>query len=83
MAAEFHIWRMDWDSEAISLFVDGMLLNKTLLSDLKNDDGSDFHPFKQQHTFCSIWQGGMKGGLLNDTKFPDRMEVDYVRVYQK
>lgn len=83
-AAEFHVWRMDWDEKAISLFVDGMLLNKTNLSDLKNDDGSDFHPFKQQHYILfDLAMGGMNGGPLNDTKFPNRMEVDYVRVYQK
>jgi beta-glucanase (GH16 family) len=83
-AAVFHIWRMDWDSEAISLFVDGVLLNKTLLSDLKNEDGLDFHPFKQQHYILfDLAMGGMNGGALNDTKFPNRMEVDYVRVYQK
>jgi len=83
-AALFHVWRMDWDSEAISLFVDGMLLNKTLLSDLKNDDGSDFHPFKQPHYILfDLAMGGMNGGPLNNTKFPNRMEVDYVRVYQK
>lgn len=83
-AAAFHIWRMDWDREAISLFVDGMLLNKTLLSSLKNDEGSGFHPFKQQHYILfDLAMGGMNGGALNDTKFPNRMEVDYVRVYQK
>lgn len=83
-AAAFHIWRMDWDSETISLFVDGILLNKTPLSDLKNDDGSDFHPFKQEHYILfDLAMGGMNGGSLNDTKFPNRMEVDYVRVYQK
>ncbi|WP_293787305.1 glycoside hydrolase family 16 protein [uncultured Pedobacter sp.] len=83
-AASFHVWRMDWDSEAISLSVDGLLLNRTLLKDLKNDDGSDFHPFKQQHyLLLNLAMGGMNGGPLNDTKFPNRMEVDYVRVYQK
>lgn len=83
-AEVFHVWRMDWDSEAISLFVDGMLLNKTLLEDLKNDDGSDFHPFKQKHYILfDLAMGGMNGGLLNDTQFPNRMEIDYVRVYQK
>jgi len=83
-AEAFHVWRMDWDSEAISLFVDGILLNKTLLTDLKNDDGSDFHPFKQAHYILfDLAMGGMNGGSLNDTKFPNRMEIEYVRVYQK
>jgi hypothetical protein len=27
--------------------------------------------------------GGMNGGDLSQTEFPNRMEVDYVRVYQK
>ncbi|MGM9478387.1 glycoside hydrolase family 16 protein [Pedobacter sp. GSP4] len=83
-AAKFHVWRMDWDEQAISLFVDGMLLNKTLLSQLDNENGTDFHPFKQQHYILfDLAMGGMNGGDLMDTKFPNRMEVDYVRVYQK
>ena len=62
----------------------GMLLNKTLLSDLKNDQDSAFHPFKEPHYILfDLAMGGMNGGPLNDTKFPNRMEVDYVRVYQK
>jgi beta-glucanase (GH16 family) len=81
---EFHVWRMDWDSESISLLVDGLLLNKVKLSDLKNEDGSNFHPFMQQHyLLLNLAMGGMNGGDLGDTKFPNRMEVDYVRVYQK
>lgn len=83
-ASEFHIWRMDWDEEAISLFVDGALLNKTLLSQLENENGTDFHPFKQKHYILfDLAMGGMNGGELKDTSFPNRMEVDYVRVYQK
>jgi beta-glucanase (GH16 family) len=80
----FHVWRMDWDSESISLLVDGMLLNKVMLSALKNEDGTDFQPFMQQHyILLNLAMGGMNGGELGNTKFPNRMEVDYVRVYQK
>lgn len=83
-AMAFHVWRMDWDSESISLLVDGLLLNKVRLSALKNEDGTDFQPFMQQHyILLDLAMGGMNGGELGDTKFPNRMEVDYVRVYQK
>jgi len=83
-AAQFHTWRMDWDDEAISLFVDDVLLNKTLLSQLENENGTAFHPFKQKHYILfDLALGGMNGGDLKDTRFPNRMEVEYVRVYQK
>ncbi|MBO9674390.1 MAG: glycoside hydrolase family 16 protein [Sphingobacteriaceae bacterium] len=83
-ASQFHTWRMDWDEEAISLFVDNVLLNKTLLSQLENENGTTFHPFKQKHYILfDLAFGGMNGGDLKDTRFPNRMEVEYVRVYQK
>ncbi|MFC3559229.1 glycoside hydrolase family 16 protein [Pedobacter jamesrossensis] len=83
-ASKFHIWRMDWDSEAIRLYVDDILLNKANLSELKNDDGTDINPFKQKHyILLNLAMGGLNGGEIGDTKFPNQMKVDYVRVYQK
>lgn len=83
-AAKFHVWRMDWDSESISLFVDGILLNKVGLDKLNNEGEGSVHPFRQKHyILLNLAMGGMNGGPLGDTKFPNRMEVDYVRVYQK
>lgn len=31
----------------------------------------------------NLAMGGTKGGTLDSTQFPNRFEVDYVRVYQK
>jgi len=83
-ASKFHLWRMDWNSEAISLYVDDVLLNRTSLAQLENEDGSGVNPFRQKHyILLDLAMGGLNGGDLNDTRFPNRMEVDYVRVYQK
>jgi beta-glucanase (GH16 family) len=83
-ASKFHVWQMDWDENAISLYVDDMLMNKVELSKLVNKDGSNINPFKQPHyMLLNLAMGGMNGGDLSDTKFPNRFEVDYVRVYQK
>jgi beta-glucanase (GH16 family) len=83
-ASKFHVWRMDWDKESINLFVDGDLMNKTPLSELKNDNGAGFNPFNQAHyLLLNLAIGGMNGGDPSDTKFPKRFEIDYVRVYQK
>lgn len=83
-ASAFHVWRMDWDEEAIALYVDDLLLNRVTLDKLVNRDGTGFNPFKQPHyILLNLAMGGMNGGDLKDTTFPNRFEVDYVRVYQR
>nr|WP_198160699.1 glycoside hydrolase family 16 protein [Pedobacter panaciterrae] len=82
--SKFHIWRMDWTEKDISLFVDDQLLIKVDMDSLYNKDGSNTHPLKQPHyMLLNLAMGGTNGGGLDNTKFPKRFEVDYVRVYQK
>ncbi len=83
-ASQFHLWRMDWNESSISLYIDDLLMNKVELSRLVNKDRSGFNPFKQPHyMLLNLAIGGMNGGDPADTRFPNRFEVDYVRVYQK
>jgi beta-glucanase (GH16 family) len=80
----FHVWRMDWDEKFISLFLDDGLLIKVELDKLVNQDGTGINPFTQPHyMLLNLAVGGMNGGDPGNTKFPNRFEVDYVRVYQK
>lgn len=83
-AAEFHVWRMDWDEEEIALYVDDRLMNRVPLSKLANQDGTGTNPFRQPHyLLLNFALGGMNGGDIDDSLLPARYEVDYVRVYQK
>lgn len=83
-ARKFHTWRMDWTEEYIALFVDDSLLNKVAVKDLVNKDGSGFNPFKQPHyMLLNLAIGGQNGGDPQHTTFPKRMEVDYVRVWER
>ena len=83
-ADAFHIWRMDWDEYTISLYMDDQLLNKVELEMLVNKDGTNVNPFKQPHyILLNLAIGGNNGGDSAGTQFPNRFEVDYVRVYQK
>ena len=83
-ASRFHIWRMDWTKEAIALYIDDQLLNKVPLDSLVNRDGSNFNPFDQPHyMLLNLAIGGANGGDPTETHFPKKLEVDYVRVYQK
>ncbi|ALW85311.1 hypothetical protein AUC43_09515 [Hymenobacter sedentarius] len=83
-AHQFHVWRMDWDAQAIRLYVDDELLNETPLTETINEDGSGFNPMTQPHyVLLNLALGGDNGGPLNNTAFPNRFEADYVRVYQR
>jgi beta-glucanase (GH16 family) len=83
-ASQFHVWQMDWDENEIALYVDSSLLNKISLDKLVNKDGSGFQPFKQPHyMLLNLAIGGQNGGDPTNTIFPNKFEVDYVRVYQK
>lgn len=79
---EFHIWRMDWTTESINLYLDDELLNSTSLSESINPDGKN--PFTQPHyLLLNLAIGGNNGGQPLPTTQSIKYEVDYVRVYQK
>lgn len=77
---KFHIWRMDWNKDSISLFLDDQLLNSTLISQTVNPDG--FNPFQQPHYLLLNLAIGGAGGDPSLSASPIKYEVDYVRVYQ-
>ncbi len=80
-SAKFHVWRMDWSKDRIIITVDGDVVNDSDLNLAANPDGSN--GFRQAHSILlNLAIGGTAGGDPSTTKFPARMEVDYVRVYQ-
>ncbi|MBN1803804.1 MAG: glycoside hydrolase family 16 protein [Sedimentisphaerales bacterium] len=83
-SGKFHVWRMDWDSESIKLYVDNVLVNTVDLNKTFNEDKEGKNPFRQPHyIILNLAIGGTNGGNPSKTKFPARFEVDYVRIYQK
>jgi beta-glucanase (GH16 family) len=83
-ASRFHVWRMDWDEDAIRLYVDDMLLNETDLDETFNRDAEGKNPLRQPHyIILNLAIGGTNGGDPSATTFPARFEVDYLRVYQR
>lgn len=77
----FHVYAIEWTSESISFFVDNKIYNY-----FKNENkGIEAWPFdKEFHLLLNIAVGGNWGGKfgVDDKIFPQKMEVDYVRVYQ-
>lgn len=78
---KFHIWKMDWTQEFIKIYLDDELLHTTLLSETINPDG--FNPFQHPQYFLLNLAIGGNGGNPEQSSFPVRYEVDYVRVYQE
>ena len=79
----FHNYQMTWTPDAIVLGVDG-LNYFTFPNDHAGDDATwPFH--RPQYLILNIAIGGSWGGRqgIDDAIFPVRMEVDYVRVYQR
>ena len=78
----FHTYALEWDAEEIRIFVD----EQHYFTSRK--DGGDWTswPFTRNfYLVLNLAVGGDWGGAkgVDDTVFPRRMEVDYVRVYQE
>ncbi|MBX2895953.1 MAG: glycoside hydrolase family 16 protein [Cyclobacteriaceae bacterium] len=79
---QFHVYTIDWTKDQIDFFVDDNLYHT-----VKRDRQDDFNgwPFDQKfHLIMNIAVGGNWGGKegIDSSIWPQRMEIDYVRVYQ-
>lgn len=81
-SGKYHVWRMDWTSEYIKLYLDDELLNTIELSKTQNADG--INPFKIPHyILLNLALGGQHGGNPENPPYPIVYSVDYVRIYQE
>lgn len=89
-ADKFHVWRMDWNYDAIKLYLDGQLLNTINLNETFNKgwNGNTDNPFRPQasdfgqYFILNLALGGNNGGTIDDSKFPIDYKIDYIRAYQ-
>jgi beta-glucanase (GH16 family) len=77
----FHVYAVEWRPERIDFLVDG----RTYFSFAKEPGGIAVWPFDRDHyLILNVAVGGAWGGQqgVDDAAFPQRMTVDYVRVYR-
>jgi beta-glucanase (GH16 family) len=79
---EMHVYAINWSADKIDFFVDDKLYHS-----VTRDPKEDFKgwPFDQRfHLIMNLAVGGNWGGMkgVDETIWPKRMEVDYVRVYR-
>jgi beta-glucanase (GH16 family) len=78
----YHTYAINWTEDKIDFLVDDKIYHT-----VTKIEGEDYKgwPFDQPfHLIMNIAVGGGWGGLkgIDDTIWPQRMEIDYVRVYQ-
>jgi beta-glucanase (GH16 family) len=77
----FHAYGIEWTPDRIDLLIDGVTYG---FFDVNKATRGDYNPFRLPHyLLLNLAIGGSAGGTIDDTIFPQRMVVDYVRVYQK
>lgn len=96
-ADDFHTYAIEWQKDEIRWYVDGVHFstkksnvwyNQYIDDNGKLVTGTDDAPFNQKfHLLLNLAVGGAWAGSTNDTGinesvFPQKMLIDYVRVYQ-
>ncbi len=78
----FHVYAVEWDAQKMDFFVDA----RKYFTFRNEGTGPDAWPYdKNQYLILNLAIGGDWGGQkgIDDKIFPQRYEIDYVRVYQK
>jgi beta-glucanase (GH16 family) len=78
----FHVYAMEWYPDSLCMFVDSV----KYFTYVKESDDWKVWPFNKNFYFIlNIAVGGSWGGQqgVDDSIFPARMLIDYVRVYKK
>ncbi len=79
---EFHVFALEWTPEKIDFLLDGVVYNH-----IENEHKTKAEwPFDQNfYLILNVAVGGGWGGQkgIDDSIFPQKMVVDYVRVYQQ
>lgn len=78
---KFHVYKMNWTPEKIEVYVD----NKKFFTCLNEEKTYDAWAFDQPYfIILNLAIGGSWGGIkgIDDTIFPQKYYIDYVRVYK-
>jgi len=78
---KFHTYAVEWNKEKVKIFLDG----KEYFSFSNEHSGYEAWPFdNNMHLLLNIAVGGNWGGMkgVDEKIWPQKMEIDYVRVYQ-
>ena len=83
-AAEYHVWTMEWDSEKIDLYLDGVRISHYPVDKANGTGLGGANPYRHPATKKMVLNqalGGSMGGALNPADAPFELRVDWMRVH--
>lgn len=81
LSDSFHVFAIEWDQEKITFFLDD---NAYFTVSLDKANVGEYNAFRHPHfLLVNLAIGGTLGGKVDETIFPAKYIVDYIRVYQR
>ncbi len=80
LADDFHVYAVEWTSNRISWFIDGVLFATRTPADMTNAADWTFENYAY-YLILNLAVGGNLGGTVDAAALPQSLQVDYVRVY--
>ena len=77
----FHTYSIEWDAKFIHFAFDGKSYDSFRVEKPKTPFENPF--YKPHYLILNLALGGTWGGKIDNSIFPIRYLIDYVRVYQK
>ncbi|MDG1151015.1 MAG: glycoside hydrolase family 16 protein [Akkermansiaceae bacterium] len=78
---DFHTYSIEWDAKFIHFSFDGKRYHSFRVAKAETSGGNPFR--KPHYLILNLALGGTWGGKIDNSIFPIRYLIDYVRVYQK
>jgi len=77
---DFHVYAVEWSPERIDFFFDEVKYHSVALSDAVEGGQNPFS--KPHYLILNLALGGDWGGQIDDSIFPSKFLIDYIRVYK-
>ncbi len=77
----FHVYALEWDSEKMDFYYDRLHYHRFLLDEAGTGPDNPFR--KPFFLIINLAIGGAWGGEIDDSIFPLKYWIDYVRVYER
>jgi beta-glucanase (GH16 family) len=80
---EFVEYAMNWKKDSVEYFIDDISVAKFKRNGIKDENTEIGWPFDQPfHLLINLAIGGTWGGEIDDSIFPVKYEIEYVRIYE-
>lgn len=82
VADSFHVYGYEWDNTSITLYIDGVFIQKFTAADFNKGSGTEWF-FNTPERLWVDQEVFYWNGLPNQADLPAQFQIEYIRVWQK